>query len=582
MDPNNEVERDRLFRAMQESHRRLLPFRQLSRSLVEDYAGSGYGNEGNMPKRETVVNLMNQAVDAYTMALVANRPRVIISSAREELENFAQRFQIALNNLIGEIQLEQTLRQSVLDAFFSVGVVKVHMADSPFVMLEEGLWVDPGVPFASNVALDNFVYDISATEWHRVRFAGDAYRIPFEDLKADFFDQKVVKTLAPTSKGGADEERLDMISKGFETDDDEIEPMIDLIDVWLPREEKVYTFAIDLRGRFSGTSAPLAEMDWNGPEFGPYKILKFNDVPENIMPTSPASHLTSLSRLANNVLRKQARRARSQTKVHTYTPAGAETAKKIRAASDDQWVMAEEPKEIGEVLVGGVDPQSQAFFLGVVELYDRMAGNLQAVLGLGAQSETVGQEQLIHSSASKKIAQMQYRVTDFTRDIVRDLGHMLWSDAAKVIPARIDVPGAEGFSVDATWTPEQREGDFFDYDLNIDVYSMPYQSPNQRVQSLNYLLTQVYAPLAPILAQQGGAINLQKLTEVYADLLNEPRLKGIVEFTGPPQAGAEEGGAPATTTRQYVRQSVPSGGQQSQSQQQQQQLMSQAPQGAPQ
>lgn len=559
-DPNDEIQRERLFTAVESSYRLLEPFRNLNRSLVEEYAGSGYGQ--TRQKHEIMINLMNQAVDAYTMALVANRPRVMLSTRREELYFFAKQFELALNNFLEEIGIEYTLRQWVLDAFFCVGIIKVHMADSGLVQLENDLWMDPGKPFASNVNLDNWVHDMSATKWEQVKFAGDCYRIPFDDLKSGVYDQEAAKDLMPTSKFSVGEERLAQISRGMIVDDDEFEPMIDLIDLWLPRDNRIYTFACDMR-TLRPKGPPLAVMDWTGPEFGPYHLLGFNDVPENIMPTSPASHTVSLCRLANNIMRKQAKRARNAKRVHTYTPAGAKQSQTMKNAMDDQFIEVADPKDFGSMELGGVDPANQAFLLGVVEMFDRMAGNLPAMMGLGAQTDTASQEKLIHSAVSKKEAQMQYRVVDGARRVIRDLAHMLWNDRIKVIPGQYEVQGAEGIQVDATWTPDDREGDFSDYNFMIDVYSMPYQSPTQKVMALNQLLTQFYLPGAQLLMQQGGQMNFQKLLEIHADMLNMPQLKQVIQFVAGPQEMEPEGempGLPSATTRTYERRNVPTGG----------------------
>ena len=63
MDPNNEVERNRLFKAMDYSYKQLSPFRSLVSGLVQEYAGSSYGKGLTRPKFETLMNLMNQTVE---------------------------------------------------------------------------------------------------------------------------------------------------------------------------------------------------------------------------------------------------------------------------------------------------------------------------------------------------------------------------------------------------------------------------------------------------------------------------------------------------------------------------------------
>jgi len=550
-----------LQKSIEWSYRALEPFRNLNQSLVEEYAGPAYGDNG---LGEKFLNKMNQAVDAYTLLLAANRPRVMVSTHQAPLRSFARHFQEAINNHLAEIGLEHTIRQWVMDAFFCIGVVKVHLADSYPVEIENDLWMDPGTPFASNVSLDNFFYDMSARKWTEVKYAGDMYRIPYDDLLAaaeeGIYDPEVVAEMKPTSKFETRHDRLEMFSRGYATDEDEFEPMVDLCDVWIPREAKIYTFPVSRRFEMTIGPKPLAEMDWDA-DHSCYHILGFNDVPENVMPISPAAHLISLDRLINNIARKSAKQAERQQENPIYTPAGSESAKKLQREGDGMWVEVESIQEVGLFRSGGVDPSNQAYMQNLLQFFDTQAGNLTALLGLGSQSSTVGQEQLIHSAGSRKIGQMQYRVMDATTNLIKSLAMMLWEDEFKEVVGRYEIPGAGGLSVDATWKPGEREGKFMDYNFSISPFSMTYKTPTQTVETINSLVTQIFAPMMPMLMEQGGTIDFAALTDLYADLLDTPRLRDIVKFEGAPS----ETPAPsmptksASTTRNYVRRSEASG-----------------------
>jgi len=559
MNPNDELHRQRLSRAVQSSYRGLEWLRNLVRGLVEGYAGSGYGKPGRA-RHEIIINLMNQTVDAYTMALVANRPRVLATSSKPERAFFAKKKTLAINKLIEEIKLENVLKRWVLDGFFGMGVVKVHMADAGMVEMGPGFSVDPGKPWASNVGIDNFVYDLSATRWEHVQYAGDSYRIPFEDLKQPQYFADVVKDLVPDSKQSLDGERLDQIVRGDAVDEDELEPMIDLCDIWVPRNGTIYTFPMTRRGQFTITNKPVAEMPWEGPEHGPYHLMGFNDVPENIVPTSMAAQLRGLFNLINNIMRKEAKNAMAQKTINTYTDAGVEDAQRLQRASNNEFVKVRDVKEIGQISTGGANAVNQAFLSGLLPMYDRMAGNLTAMLGLGAQAPTASQEQMIAGKVSGKEASMQYKVLDGASKLIRDLGWMLWNDKAKVIPGRIPIQGTD-ITVDGTWHPDDREGSFFDYDIQLDVFSMAYQSPAQRWNTISQFVTQIYAPLAQQFAAQGGQLNLSKFTALGAELLNTPQLAECIQFVNSlPQSDAEEeDGPPTATTRSYVRKSISGG-----------------------
>jgi hypothetical protein len=556
------VARERLFRAVTASYRALEPFRELNKGLVEEYCGSGYG--GKTARFTTLINLMHQLVEAYQMTLVANRPRVMCETMRTDREAFAKQYAIAMNNLIKEIRLEKTFQRWVQDAFFCIGILKIHLADAPLVQLEENIWANPGQPFCSNVSIDNWVHDMTAPNWETIKFCGDMYRLPFSDLQnqPDLFDPDVVSRLTPNSRDVVDSDRLESISRGEEVDDGELEPMITLCDIYIARERKIYTFAVDNRTEMRLKEAPLAVMDWIGNDNGPYPILAFSEVAENTMPISPADQVAELARNANNILRKQFRQAMRQKDILGYEKGQDGTAKKIRNEADGGMVPIAPGTKFDQLKFGGVDPGNQAFLVGVIQMFDRMSGNLTAMLGLGAQTNTKGQEELIHGAVGKKAAQMQYKVVDGAVRVIRDLGKLLWADEAKMIPGRWEIPEAEGYYVDATWTPWDREGNQEDYDLNIDMYSMAYKTPTEKVTGIIQLIKEVYAPLQQLMMQQGGIIDMQKMTEIFSDQLQDPRIAQIFQFNAalPEQQGMQQPGMPQSTERNYIRESVSTGG----------------------
>jgi hypothetical protein len=190
-----------------------------------------------------------------------------------------------------------------------------------------------------------------------------------------------------------------------------------------------------------------------------------------------------------------------------------------------------------------------------------MAGNLQMMAGLGPQSDTLGQDKLIHGAVSKREANMQYRVVDFTSRICRDLGALLWQDQVLEIPQDFET---SGIKVRADWTPEVREGDFIDYNFTIEPFSMMYKSPSERMQGISNFVTQIALPMEGMMQQYGGTIDIQELVEMYAELMDMPRLKQIVKFEEPrddrPGPTPQQPAKASHTVRESVRRSVPTGG----------------------
>lgn len=573
MDVRNETDRNRLRKEIELSYKRLRPFRYNRLSLLKAYVGPGYGRElsrRNQYGHEDLVNLIGQMGEVYLQSLAAQRPQILVTSEKIELEWFAYHFQEAVNSHIEAIGLEDAIREVVLDSIFGVGIMKVYLSSSMFVQLEDGTEVDPGTPFASAVSLDNFVYDMSATRYSQASYAADQYRIPLDDLRSNaLYDQEVVAYLMetlPSKKQRGEDERADLLSAGDDQYLGDIEDMVDVVDVWLPRNIEIATFLSD--GPFKLKGPALRVDPWTGPERGPYRILSQIDVPDNIMGAAPGQWVSELAKMANGLMRKERRQAQRAKEVYAYEPGFEKEADDIRKASDGMMIPVAKRDSVVPMKMGGVDPGLQAFFMTTTDLFDRMAGNLQAMAGLGPQAETLGQDRLIHSAVSKKEAYMQQQTTAFVAGVCKDLGHLMWVDSMLRFPFSMGIDGAD-VRIQREWTPEMREGEFLDYNFEIEPYSMSYKSPSQRLELLHRFLTEIYIPLYQIGAQQGMTIDLKELLEIQAELASLPRLRKVVKFNGATQENPMRPDStpmkPPVTTRRYERSDSPRGTQSSRS-----------------
>ena len=76
---------------------------------------------------------------------------------------------------------------------------------------------------------------------------------------------------------------------------------------------------------------------------------------------------------------------------------------------------------------------------------------------------------------------------------------------------------------------------------------------------------QMVMPLMPNIQEMGGMLDAQELVELYAELMDLPRLKDIIKFQEPkeyrPMANPQEPPQkPQVTVRENIRRSVPTGG----------------------
>lgn len=561
-------ERNRLFNAIKQSRDNLRTFREMRLKLVKKYCGELYGGNSSDPDRNVnkrkFINFLNLTADIYTMSMAAQNPQVNVETNQRKFFGFARHYEVAINNQLKDMRFSETLRDIVLDAFFGIGVAKVFMAPAGLQPIVDDIWLDPGKPFVEQVSLDDFFFDPEARKWSNIRFCGNYYEVPRADLDDEMYNQDVAK-YATTSRNRHEteegEERVSAISDEFGDGEDEFEDMVQLMDVWFPRKGKVCTYLAD---NDKSSLPPLKETMWEGPEGGPYHILTFTDVPDQVMGVPPAYNVTNLDDLMNRLLRKFDRQSGRQKDVTLVAMGKEDEGKRIAHANDSETVAVSDPSAIQQVSFKGVDQPTLAFSLTAMDLLNKASGNIEAMGGLGASAGTVGQEEMIQSAVSEREAKMQIRVLRFVEEICKVIGYMLWADEFKSVPGEMKLPGTD-ITIPADWEPGYREGDFIDYNFTITPHSMSYQSPTQKLQSLNQIFQTVIIPLWEPIAQQGGVIDIQHYLKTVAELTNNPAIGEVVQFQNAPsipepEPRGFESRKPAQTTRVNIRKNVPTGG----------------------
>lgn len=560
IDLHDKQKRGRLLKAIKTSREALEPFRRVRKELVRDYVGSWYSEGG--ARNKTLVNLMNQTARIYTVALAANNPQVMVSTPLEQNWPFAKRFEVNLNKLISDMELDVTFRSIVLDAFFCIGcgVVMMRDTDTRFHGLlesEEDVWLDPGEPWLNRVSLDDLILDMTAKELTKMRYCGHRYRADYEKVMDEpGYDKKVKAKLTPTSKNTTDNPDFARdIAAGIAVDDDELKPMIWMQDIWVAENKSVATFPADQ------DLPPLLEREWTGSQAGPYKFLSLGTVPDNIIPASPAVNLKGLHDLQNRLHRRMESDSDAHRVVNVYPPSGADDAERLRTAKRNSWHRMNDPKSINQVEFGGVDQRDQALALFIQEEYDRMAGNLGLMGGLGAQSATLGQDEMLMGQVSRMEADMRMATVGFAAECILDLGRLMWEDQTLELQSAVPL-GNTGIEVPVPWTPEYRVGAFEDYEFRVEPYSMVFKTPEQKLQELFQTLQQL-APLWPMFQASGATLDAEAIVEEIARLKNRPEFKRFITFAAP---AAMLGGDQNTvrqspvTSRETIRKNIPTGG----------------------
>jgi hypothetical protein len=150
---------------------------------------------------------------------------------------------------------------------------------------------------------------------------------------------------------------------------------------------------------------------------------------------------------------------------------------------------------------------------------------------------------------------MQQTMVEFQVQVFRNMAFWLWEDPISVYHLLKPIEGTN-YTVTTKWTPETRVGRFFEKNFKISAYMDENRSPAEKGQALRQNIIELLLPLAPILQQQGMAINWEYLLKTLGEYSRMPELRRAIEFLGgeqiPPKQ-MQSPGMPSQTTRNYTR-----------------------------
>jgi len=539
-----------LSKAVGYSYDTLKVFRDNRIGLMKEYVGAHYSESGSTDK--VPINLLELAMNIYLQKLVAKNPAISITTDHKKLKEISNRFEIAGNHLIKEIRLGKTLETVVSAAMFSKGIVKIGLNISKVEV--GGITHDSGQPFVDAISLDDWVEDMTASTNENGQYEGN-YWYPTIDEAEELFPGE---TFTPVTEETNKHDKDHNISEGSTTQREEFRPTVKLLDLFLKKQNLILqcTTTDDDKDPIDKV---LKAIKWKGPENGPYRKLGFAQLEGNTMPLAPAMHWLDMHELTNNLFRKLGRQATRQKTVTGVRPGGQQDGDRIINASDGDMIAMDDPRNVMDYNSGGIKQETLAFMMLVKDMFSYMAGNLDMLGGLGPQSETLGQDQLLSVSASMRVQKMQKEATEFTTDVLRDLMWYLWYDPN---PKQKDVvrklSGFESISITIPFNPDDREGDYLEYNLEMEPYSMQHQTPESKVQGLRTIFTEIIMPLIPMMEQQGITLDIESFFKKLAKLTSLNELNDIVRYSSPniehePVGSSDQVGRPAATTRTNVR-----------------------------
>jgi hypothetical protein len=562
----------RLCEAMQVGRESLRFFREARKAAVEQAAGKFY-SENSSGSPDVPVNIIAQFQSVVGRALIAKAPRVMLSTHDSRQTAAVDAMETWVNEEIVRTNLAGTFARIVTDGLYSVGIAKIALG-TPCDAAIKAWGLKGGQPFIDRVDLDDFVFDQYARDWTECAFIGHRYRCPLDVANALYRKGKKEKltTQLPSDYNAEGDERISVVARGYRPQKGEMYDMVDLWEVYLPRERLIVTLKDDeTRGR-PMDDEPLYVQPWVGPADGPYLMLGFDLVPGQTMPGSPIQKIMPLHLFVNRSFRKLMRETDALKRTLPVRGGAIEDGQKLKQTSDGEMFECDNADTLKELRTGGPDPVLAQFFQQAYQLADRAAGNLSLLSGAAAQSRTASQDKMLDENSSRMITDLQETAITFTAEALKRLMWFWWYHPQKVMKSAFSPPEVPELSITRKVYPAgqpmpgkqmRRNGPM--PTLNVDPYSVIHKTPQSRLAFIDGVVGQMI-PLTPILQSQGVAFDANAYLEIQAKYGDEPDLKKVFKYSPPPEevAGAGKppellGGAGGPNGGEYTRTSIGQG-----------------------
>lgn len=519
------------------------------RSYVGQYYQENHGMTGDEP-----INLTFNAIQILVPNLIMNDPKMSVFTDYPEQEPYSELLELAINNLIEDIELVGPLRAWLTDSLFGMGIMKVGLKSSgQFVPIDDNM-IDPGQIYAEVVDMDNFTADPSCVEplFRDAGFLGNMISVPRQYLlDRDIYDHALVEKLPSIAAETNKQDKAADISKRYQYgfDYDDARDVVRVCEVWVPEANALVTIPDP---RLMKVDDYISMEDYYGPDEGPYSFLATTQpVPGNPFPVAPVGIWYDLHRAANRIFRKALDQAERQKDVILYRPDHADEAEDVRDALDGEFISSTDPTAINSVSFGGQNRGNEQFLGQLQTWFSYMAGNIEQLGGIRSESGTATQAQIIQGNANVRIEDARNIVYKRTAEVAKKLGWYLHTDPLIDMPLTKRKIGGE--LVHLRLTPEQRRGEFIKFIFRTVPRSMTRMDPQLRAQKILQFATNVIpsgATAAQICQQMGVPFNFSRfiigmaeefgLADWIPDVFHDPELLqrlALQQMMGPQPAG---------------------------------------------
>lgn len=552
-DPTDADQLKQLHASIDWSIEQMKPHRVRRLENMAQYVGHGYGEDA--APDSVPINMIELGVNILQRFISSHMPQCMVGSNYKEMLPAAADLELALNQESNRLNLSDALNTWVIEALFCMGVLEVGITTGDDPPDSEGYLYDPGHLFVDPVLFDRLILDMCAPRWDLMSYVGHDYDVPFEWVKNnEDFDQEVRDAISSPNEEEIDDDvdstKLSSNRSGMEA----FQKMLTLRQVYLPSEKLVLQFVVGQQEK-----RPLKVQKWEGPERGMYIPLCFGKVPGNLIPNAPVTQWAPMHDQLNALWNKVTDQGARQKTLLLIRGAAAADGSRIVKGNDGDAIYTEDPGGCVEMSTGGANQQTFALALQTKEMLDWFMGNISALGGLAAQSETLGQDRMLVENASGKPQDLQKITMDAEVTVFEDMAFWLYNDPISEYHL-IKQVGNSGESFSFTWGPEERMGDLTKYNFSINPFTKQTLSPSQMANMFVQDL-QLFMSAEPAMMQQGMGLDWEYIAKELSRLHNLPQIRRMIRFVEgeayPERGAVQKQGMAPNTTRMNVRVNKP-------------------------
>lgn len=510
-------------------HKTTVRYQTLAKSWQAKYEGpllhsqklqqlwiSGYYNKGY--SRWHLINLMNRAVSAGVSYLAEGNPKVSIEPKAPKLRSFAYAMKLIVNFLIEKHNFaENVFIPGAIASYFGAAIARTFNEYDRCVSVD-GERIKVGSPKVAIIEPCDYVGDPSVKVRADFAFEGDMYRLPTDyakDLFArkDKYGKQVADYIQSDSKLITKYSAEEITGKsGYDYNKLALEEYSTFIDIYNRKEKTIETIM-----PMGHKAIVLKTIDSH---VTPYDYLGYTYPPNCPIPIPPAWDIYDLDVTTNIVAKTEREKAEAQKTIIAAEPTGKKAAEAVLKGKNTDVVTVKGMDGVKQFSFGGVSSEGLGWLQWAEQQSQKASSTSSDIFrGAGPTSETLGQDQMVMSNASRMVNGYYIRFHSWMTSILRKWTNLVMDDPSSYVEVldTVKVPGLGDYEYPVYFSKPDKVADFSQLILNVVPYSTQRKTPEMKYQSLMQLMISWVLPTMQMRREQGADIDLQMVDNLLAD-----------------------------------------------------------------